>query len=246
MQEEALAGGNMGPVARVGDTVRRRSGPWTPTIHDLLRHVRARGVAEVPEPLGLDAAGREVVSFVAGEVPSEVPAWVLDVAVLRDAARLLRRYHDATVDFPREGRIWQLPAHAPDEVICHNDFAPYNLVFRDHRLAGVIDFDTASPGPRVWDLAYLAYRLVPMTSPDSPEAVALSERVRAARLAGLCAAYGGDLDAAAVLAVVPGRLDELAAFTQARADDGGPAELRDHVVLYRNDAAHVRRLQGLV
>ena len=46
-------------------------------------------------------------------------------------------------------------------MICHNDFATYNLIARDGRLVGAIDFDFASPGPRLWDLAYLAYRIVP-------------------------------------------------------------------------------------
>ena len=33
--EVALEGGNMTAVFRVGDTVRRAAGPWTPTIHQL-------------------------------------------------------------------------------------------------------------------------------------------------------------------------------------------------------------------
>ena len=37
MDEVVLCGGNMTPVVRVGDTVRRATGPWTPTIHALLR-----------------------------------------------------------------------------------------------------------------------------------------------------------------------------------------------------------------
>ena len=56
------------------------------------------------------------------------------------------------------------------EVICHNDFAPYNLMFEDGRLTGVIDLDLASPGPRVWDMAYTAYRFVPLTDPANPDA----------------------------------------------------------------------------
>ena len=43
MDEVVLSGGNMTPVVRVGDTVRRAAGRWTPTIHALLRHVRAAG-----------------------------------------------------------------------------------------------------------------------------------------------------------------------------------------------------------
>jgi Phosphotransferase enzyme family len=228
-------------AVRVGDTVRRAAGGWTESVHDLLRHVRARGLEWIPEPRGRDALDREVLEFIEGEVPSyPMPDWVWDDAALVAAARLLRRYHDATVDFPRADRSWQLPAHGPDEVICHNDFAPYNFVFRGRVLHGVIDFDTASPGPRAWDLAYLAYRLVPLAGPGNRDALASSDRSRAARLRHLCAAYGGGVTPAAVLALAPERLDELAVFTAARAGDGGGAELRSHVGVYRADASHVR------
>ncbi len=43
---EPLAGGNMsGEVWRIGDTVRRRAGPWTPAVHALLLHLEQRGFA---------------------------------------------------------------------------------------------------------------------------------------------------------------------------------------------------------
>jgi aminoglycoside phosphotransferase (APT) family kinase protein len=163
-----------------------------------------------------------------------------DDAVLVAAAALLRRYHDATVDFrPAEAR-WRLPARAPAEVVCHNDFAPYNLVFRGRTLAGAIDFDTASPGPRAWDLSYLAYRLVPLTAPGNPDAPATPESERTRRLDLLCATYGPPADPGAVAAAVPERLDELRAFTLARARDGGPPELREHAALYETDARYAR------
>ncbi len=63
-----LAGGAMTPVVRVGDTVRRAAGPWTPTIHALLRHIRAAGFSAGPEPLGMDERGREILSFLRGRV----------------------------------------------------------------------------------------------------------------------------------------------------------------------------------
>jgi hypothetical protein len=238
---EFLRGGHMTPVVRVGDTVRRGAGAWTASVHDLLRHVQARQVLWVPEPRGLDALEREVLGYVEGEVPSyPMPDWVWEDRVLVAAARLLRQYHDATVDFPRADRCWQLPAHDPDEVICHNDFAPYNFVFRARVLHGVIDFDTASPGPRAWDLSYLAYRLVPLAGSGNRDAIASSDRARATRLRRICAAYGDGVTPAAVLTVAPGRLDELAVITAARAGNGGPAQLRGHVGVYRADASYIR------
>jgi aminoglycoside phosphotransferase (APT) family kinase protein len=230
----------MDPVVRAGDTVRRAAGPWTDTVHALLRHLRARGVSWVPEPRGRDAAGREVLAFIPGDVPRyplPPPLWA--DALLVEAGRRLRQLHDATEGFDRAGRTWRLPARAPGEVVCHNDFGPHNFVLRDGALAGVIDFDTASPGPRVWDLAYLAYRLVPLTDPRNPDGAPFPAARRAVRLAALCAAYDGPAPAEVLRCAVP-RLEELAAFTAQRAGAGGPPALRAHVALYERDAAYLR------
>jgi len=212
--------------ARDGDAVLRPAAPWTPTVHGLLAHLRARGIEWVPEPLAARGDGRARVSWIGGEVPAyPMPAYVWAPAVLDRAAAMLRELHDATEGFDRGGRTWALPAHEPAEVVCHNDFAPYNLAFRDGLPVGVIDFEAASPGPRAWDLAYLAYRLVPLAHPANPDLPPRSDASR--RLERLCAAYGG-IDPAAVLALVPPRLRELAATAP-------PA----HAALYLADAAHL-------
>ena len=84
------------------------------------------------------------MAYIDGEVPAyPMPAWVWHVSVLDASARMLRAFHDATAGFAREGRTWQLAAHEPDEVICHNDFAPYNLVFRRGLPVAAIDFGAA-------------------------------------------------------------------------------------------------------
>src|SRR5512132_510348 len=94
-EEVPLTGGAMTPVVRVGDTVRRAAGPWTPTVHALLRHVRAAGFERAPEPLGLDERGREVVSFLPGRVGTYPLAdFMLLDETLRGAARTLRALHD--------------------------------------------------------------------------------------------------------------------------------------------------------
>jgi hypothetical protein len=41
----------------------------TATIHRLLRHLHANGVEWVPQPIGLDDDGREIVTFLPGTVP---------------------------------------------------------------------------------------------------------------------------------------------------------------------------------
>ena len=184
----------MTPVVRVGDTVRRAAGPWTPTIHALLRHVRAAGFEAVPEPLGIDEQGREILSLLPGRVATyPLDEFVLAERTLARAARTLRAYHDAMLGFVAHPEAaWQWPAHEPAEVICHNDFAPYNLMVEGEDLTGVIDFDLASPGPRVLDMGYAAYRFVPLTDPANPDVPHPGAAAQAPRLEAFCAAYGDE------------------------------------------------------
>lgn len=131
--------------------------------------------------------------------------------------------------------MWQLASHEPPEVVCHNDFAPYNMVFDDrHELTGVIDCDTASPGPRIWDLAYLAYRLVPLTNPSNADTPGLDARSRRRRLDLLCTTYGRAITPSDVIATAVERLHDLAAFSDARASTN--PDLAVHAQMYRDDA----------
>lgn len=241
--EEQLAGGNMGPVSRRGGVVLRTAGDWTPAVHRLLRHCRERGLTGVPEPLGIEPDGREVIGFLDGTVPAyPMPAWVWAEDVLASSARLLRDFHRASVDADRSGP-WRSPVREPAEVICHNDFAPYNLVYSDQRATGIIDFDYASPGPRIWDLAYLAYRVVPLTTDRTD---GFSDTERDARLTLLLDTYadadGHRFTRAAVLETVIARLKHLAAFSDEKAGELANPALAEHATLYRTDANLVREL----
>lgn len=171
-QEELLHGGNQAVgVVRVGDTVRRPSQPWSPAIRVLLEHLHAAAPDIAPAPLGTDDRGRDVLSFVAGDIGH----YPLDAAMrsdesLAEAGHLLRRYHNATIALvSRTDLPWQYadPDPARHEVICHSDIAPYNTVYRDGRPVALIDFDHAGPGPRLRDIAYAAYRFVPLASDRS-------------------------------------------------------------------------------
>lgn len=240
----------MNAVVRIGDVVARPSGPWTTTIHRLLEHVRGRGATWIPAPLGTDEDGREQLSFLPGIVPSyPLPRWVWSELLLIDAARRLRQFHDATVDFPLEGATWRMLPHEPNEVICHNDFAPYNFVCNDGRITGVIDFDVASPGPRIWDVAYLAYRLCPLASSANRDATIdgepfpIEEQER--RLRQLLSAYGAEFAPRDAIQAAVRRLDDLAEFADEQARERSLPDLSEHARLYRADAAELRgRLAG--
>jgi aminoglycoside phosphotransferase (APT) family kinase protein len=167
-EAEVRLAGNTSSVWRRGATVRRSTGPWTPAVHRLLRQLDAAGFAGAPRVLGLDEQGREILTFLEGEVPVyPTPPELWSDTVLEEVARLLRRLHDATVEMDLPAGGWREGAAALEggEVICHNDVAHYNTVFRAGRPVAFIDWDFAAPGPRVWDVAYAAYRFVPL-SPD--------------------------------------------------------------------------------
>ena len=244
--EVPLTGGNTAPVVRVGSTVCRQSGPWTPTIHALLKHIRRNGFQRAPNPIGFDARGREIVSYVEGEAGHyPLPDWAWQDCLLSEAADLLRRYHDSTVGFTApSAAVWQLAPRQPVEVICHNDFAPYNIVFRDRRPAGVIDFDTAAPGPRLWDIAYAAYRFVPLSAPHNPDTPISDTQTQRRRLKLFCAAYGRPEALGPVLHMAAQRLDDLIDVITSRAAAGDAAQRRvlqrGDVDIYRGDRAYIR------
>ncbi len=202
MDEEPLLGGNThDAVVRVGDTVRRPAGEWTPGVHALLRHLEAVGFEGAPRPLGLDEQGREIVTYIAGRVvhPDHEDLIATDQA-LASVAGLIRRYHDAAESFPDIGAYrWAQRGgdpRGPHELLCHNDLASWNLIALDGGGWAFIDWDGAAPGRRAWDLGWAVTGLVPLF-PDR----GISERDVLRRLAVFADGYGRDRIPNDVLAV---------------------------------------------
>jgi hypothetical protein len=227
--EVALPGGTHGPVVRVGDTVRRLSRPSTPAVHSLLRHLESKGF-DAPRALGFDEQGREILSFLPGDVglPAHgrvLPAHVRDDATLVDVARLLRRLHDATLDFaPPADAVWVFLVGGPrsGEVICHNDVGPYNTVFVDGHPTAFIDWDEAAPAPRLWDVAYALYRFVPFVPDEICSLIgwpAPPDRARRTRI--FCEAYGLE-QRAALMETADRRIEAMIATGLARNAAGEP------------------------
>ncbi|WP_370126609.1 phosphotransferase enzyme family protein [Streptacidiphilus sp. EB103A] len=217
----------------------------------LLAHVADVGFSGAPKPYGLSVDGaEELVEFLPGEVGHDFGApEVRSDASLIAAGRLLRGLHDATTDFVREpGDVWQLPPREPAEVICHGDAATYNTVFRDQLPVAFIDFDTAHPGPRLWDVAYTAYRFVPLYAPDEEEHTLPVPEAR--RRLGLFAdAYGlSEAGRAALPAVAAERLRALVAWMREHAAAGHPAFSRHveegHDRRYLTDARWIESTFG--
>jgi hypothetical protein len=192
--EIVLSGGNVNAsVVRIGKTVRRQLTPASATIHQFLLHLTAIGFQGSPRFLGIDEQNREVTTFIAGETGIPSALWQHDAPVIA-AARLLRHYHDATVGFvPTGDAAWAYvyPDATKHEVICHNDFAPYNFIYQGETPIAVIDFDLAGPGPRLRDVAYAAYWLTPLSF-HSADQVAFAEadlQAGSRRLKLFCTTY---------------------------------------------------------
>jgi aminoglycoside phosphotransferase (APT) family kinase protein len=118
-------------------------------MRDVLVHLESVGFDAAPRWLGLDEQGRDVLSWIDGETFTERgqmhpyigdPPGRITFSDEQIAAvmRLLRRYHDAF----------------DDDVVCHGDYGPWNIVWRARLPFAVIDFDNACRGDAADDVAY--------------------------------------------------------------------------------------------
>jgi len=177
-EELPLAGGRQTPgVVRVGNTVRRPTGPHSPFVHDLLRYLEAVGFEGAPRLLGVDERGREILTFVEGEVPHDHGEYSPADARLANVASMIRRFHDATA-----GSV--LAAGA--EIVAHNELGPHNTVFVGDEPVAFIDWDDAAPGTRLFDLANAVWCFVDVGDGGG----LVGEQARRIRL--MCDAYGWD------------------------------------------------------
>jgi hypothetical protein len=163
--EHILTGGNVAAaVVRVGDTVRKPVTPATPAVEALLAHLD--GFPGAPRHLGRDDQGRQVLEYIPGTI-DDVPA---DNRELHRVGRLIRDLHDALAEFvpPRDARWDVVIPPDREDLVCHHDLAPWNLVRAENRWV-FIDWDGAGPGSRLWDLAYAAHGFVPMSRHGDPD-----------------------------------------------------------------------------
>ena len=177
-----LPGGNVGGAVRIGRTVRRPTGPWTPAVHHLLDHLHAAGLRAVPEVLGTDARDREVLSYLGGTVV-DVETEILTDAQLCDVVRWSSELHQAVADLDEDGP-WRFSGVDEPTVLAHNDLAPDNVCFEGDRLTGVFDWDLAGPSTPLLELAHLAWHGIPLFRP-----VPAADAAR--RLEAMAATYGG-------------------------------------------------------
>ncbi|MEU4606918.1 phosphotransferase [Kribbella sp. NPDC023972] len=210
--EIALHGGNVGGAVRVGDTVRRATGPWTPAVHGLLNYLAAAGLPGIPRVLGFDDQGREILDYLPGtaygpDVPDDV---------LADAMRWLAEYHRVVATYRPAGEIvWRTSRGelTADQIICMHDYGYYNWIGTEAGFSGVIDWDMAGPGLPLDDIAFAAWNTAPLAVPMDPA-------YQAARLRLMASAYGGTVTALQILEGAPIRAQRSARVIRAGQEAG--------------------------
>jgi Phosphotransferase enzyme family len=214
-QQELLAG-NVGGAVRIGDTVRRSTGPWTPAVHALLDHLVTR-VPGIPRVLGFDDLGREVLDYLPGRVV-DVDTELLTAGQIASVVGWTRVFHRAVYGFSHPGPWRYFPVSRP-VLIGHNDIAPYNVCFDGDDLVGVFDWDMSAPTTPLFELAFIAWNCVPLTRDIGPE-------LAAERLRQIAASYGM-FGPRQILRAVPARIQIIldGIPVAAAAGDGGMAKL---------------------
>lgn len=163
-------------IVRVGSTLRRPTTDRSPFVQAVLLHLEARGFEGAPRFLGIDSQGREILTYVEGEVLDGAPVVISD-GRLRTAARLVREFHDATAGTPlAEG----------GEVVCHGDLGHHNTVFRGDAAVALIDWDEGvAPGFRLVDFAHAVWCFGGVGERSVPTSY------QAHAIALMCEVYGG-------------------------------------------------------
>lgn len=240
MSGEEWLPGNVGGVFKIGDTVHRPVGPWTPAVHALLEHLAPR-LPHIPRVLGFDEQGREVLDFLPGRVivPGQES---LSEAQIRSLVTWARDFHAAVAGFSHPGPWRYFPTPQPT-LIGHNDIAPYNACFDGDDLAGVFDWDLSGPTTLMNELAFIAWNCVPLWADIGADKAA-------ARLTLITDTYGG-FGPGQVLVAVPGRIRMMlnGIATSAAAGDPGMVHLLERGEQERDQASvagMVDRIPGIL
>lgn len=168
--------------------VLRQTGAWAPSVHALLRHLHGIGFAGAPRVVGdgFDERGREVLTFIEGDVINPAP-WSDDG--IHGLGCLMRQLHDSTASFrpaaDAHWRPWFGREIGRADIISHCDAAPWNIVSQHGKPVALIDWEAAGPVDRLTEIAMAAWNNAQLYDDDVAEMNGLAEarsRIRQVRI----------------------------------------------------------------
>lgn len=187
-----LEGGSVNTVAFKDNIVRRKLTETSPAIHQLLKYLEAKNLADVPRLIDCDE-NYEYLTYISGK-PIFRP-WgdaIKEDRFLASAGKWLKDYHRVVADFRLQGDAkfnWGVTRPEPEMIVCHGDLGPWNCIQHDGEFKGIIDWDLARYGYAIDDVAEFAFTFIPIC-PHSSEAIAqISDTDKSRRLAVFCEAY---------------------------------------------------------
>jgi aminoglycoside phosphotransferase (APT) family kinase protein len=243
-------------IAVTHSEVRRPYNDWSLEVHNLLDFIASNGFSSAPQCLRVedDAQGNkwEIMSVVAGDTfDFPLQGAIATTSALESAATLLKQFHLASrryLDTLQQRKDWasiqwMLPARQPVELICHGDFSPYNLALSANIVTGVFDFDTAHPGPAIWDVAYAVYCFAPFKTDKNDQMGDLSQQIQRARC--FCDAYDlSHQDRNLLVVTMIERVQSLIDFMQS--DRGSEYGTAEHLQAYINDVGYLHQHREVI
>lgn len=157
MQEEQLPGNESHPIIRIGDKVHRPTEFWQPAVRDLLNYLDSVNFPYSPKHFGVDDEDREVLSYIDGESGKKGWTNIINEDGLCSYAKLLRTYHEAVANYkPSPSLEWANGQKGlkSGQIVCHGDFGPWNIVWKEGQPVGIVDWDLAHPNTPEYDILY--------------------------------------------------------------------------------------------
>jgi hypothetical protein len=142
-------------VVKVGDTVRKEPAENCEFVRKVMTELTNNNFNYSPKYLGVDDKGREIMTYVEGEQMNHTE---ISLDLMKQTFGALRQFHDIFSKSELKGA---------EETLIHTDFAPWNLIVKDNKLVGVLDFDDVKPGRRISDVAYVCWTFLDIGSTDS-------------------------------------------------------------------------------